>query len=75
MNKEEINTICNCFIAFSSFFGAGGAFAYYFREILQLNNKMLLIMLITYLFIGIFLLLWIKEVVKNGKDKSNLEMD
>ncbi len=74
MNKEEINTICNVFVAFSTFLGVGGALAYYVREILKFENDMLFILLIIYFFTGIILLSFTREVVKNGK-KSDVEVD
>jgi len=75
MEKEEINTVCNIFIAFSSFLGVGGALAYYVREILKFGNEMLFILLVIYFILGIILLSFAKEAVKNGKDKSGNQMD
>jgi len=31
MHKAEINTICNVFVAFSTYLGVGGALIYYIQ--------------------------------------------
>ena len=69
MYKEEINTICNVFVAFSTYLGVGGALIYYIKEILGYGINSLIILLAVYLILGILLLFWIKKEVKD--DKSN----
>ena len=69
MYKEEINTICNVFVAFSTYLGVGGALIYYIKEILGYGINSLIILLAVYLILGILLLFWIRREVKD--DKSN----
>ncbi|MBS3170589.1 hypothetical protein J4223_02315 [Candidatus Woesearchaeota archaeon] len=72
MYKEEINTICNVFVAFSTYLGVGGALIYYIKEILGYGINSLIILLVVYLILGILLFVGIRrEVVKNDKCKMD----